>query len=185
MKTKDIVNISFFATLLAICAWICIPTVVPFTMQTFAVFLAMLVLGGKKGTIVIGIYLLLGAVGLPVFSKGTAGIGVLLGNTGGYMIGWLILGMIMIFIDRISEKDSEKPVIYRKRLQAAGMMAGLIISYLFGTWWFITVYAKTAEAIGFSAALGICVIPFVVPDMLKLALAFSVSKRIRKLGGFV
>ena len=71
MKTKDIVNISLFTTLLAVCSWICIPTVVPFTMQTFAVFLAMLVLGGKKGTIVIGIYMILGMIGIPVFSRGT------------------------------------------------------------------------------------------------------------------
>ena len=68
MKIKDIINISLFVTLLAVCAWICIPTVVPFTMQTFAVFLAMIVLGGKKGTVVVGIYLLLGAIGIPVFS---------------------------------------------------------------------------------------------------------------------
>lgn len=173
MKTKDIVNISFFATLLAICAWICIPTIVPFTMQTFAVFLAMLVLGGKKGTSVISIYLLLGAVGLPVFSRGTAGIGVLLGNTGGYMIGWIFLGIIMIIVDRFSEEN-------RKWIQAAGLIAGLMISYLFGTWWFIVAYAKNGEVINFVTALGMCVVPFVIPDILKLVLAFIISKRIRK-----
>lgn len=179
MNTKDIVKISFFATLLAVCAWICIPMIVPFTMQTFAVFLAMLVLGGKKGTIVISIYLLLGAVGLPVFSRGTAGIGVLLGNTGGYMIGWLFLGFIMIIIDKISEK----PGAYKKKLQAAGLITGLVISYLFGTWWFTAVYTKAVEAVTFSTALSMCVIPFIIPDLMKLALAFSISKRIRKIDG--
>ena len=180
MKTKDIVNISFFATLLAICAWICIPTVVPFTMQTFAVFLAMIVLGGKKGTIVISIYLLLGAIGLPVFSKGTAGIGVLLGNTGGYMIGWLFLGILMMMTDR-SFKNQK---IYKK-IQAAGLIAGLCISYLFGTWWFMNVYAANTGAVSFSAAFGMCVLPFIIPDMLKLVLAFTISKRIRKITGIV
>lgn len=181
MKTKDIVNISFFATLLAICAWICIPTVVPFTMQTFAVFLAMLVLGGRKGTTVISIYLLLGAVGLPVFSRGTAGLGVLLGNTGGYMIGWLFLGILMILTDKISDKQT----VYKKRIQAAGLIIGLMISYLFGTGWFMVVYTKTAEAISFPTAFGICVIPFVIPDLMKLMLAFIISKRIRKITGIV
>ena len=94
MKTKDIVNIALFTTLLAVCAWICIPTAVPFTMQTFAVFLAVQVLGGKKGTIVIGVYMLLGIMGVPVFSGGTAGIGSVMGPTGGYMIGWIFLSII-------------------------------------------------------------------------------------------
>ena len=96
MKTKDIVSISLMTTLLAVCAWIYIPTTIPFTMQTFAVFLAMLVLGGKKGTIVIFIYLLLGFVGVPVFSGGTAGPAILFGPTGGYMTGWIFLGFLYL-----------------------------------------------------------------------------------------
>ena len=172
MKTKDIVNISFFATLLAVCAWICIPTVVPFTMQTFAVFLAMLVLGGRKGTIVICIYLLLGAVGLPVFSRGTAGIGVLFGNTGGYMIGWLFIGIIMCVIEKL------KIAVNNKWMKAAGMILGMCLCYFFGTWWFLMVYAKGAEAVSISTALGICVIPFIIPDIIKMVLAFAISKRI-------
>ena len=102
MNTKDIVNIAMFATLLSVCAWIYIPMTIPFTMQTFAVFLAMIVLGGKKGTIVICIYMLLGILGVPVFAGGTAGIGVVLGNTGGYMIGWLLMGVIVWLSERLT-----------------------------------------------------------------------------------
>ncbi|MFR0986351.1 MAG: biotin transporter BioY [Frisingicoccus sp.] len=67
MKTLDMAYIGLFAVVIAICSWISIPTVVPFTLQTFAVFLAVAVLGGKRHFIVI-VYVLLGAVGLPVFS---------------------------------------------------------------------------------------------------------------------
>lgn len=181
MNTKDIVNISLFATLLAVCAWICIPTMVPVTMQTFAVFLALLVLGGKKGMIVISIYLLLGITGIPVFARGTAGIGVLFGNTGGYMIGWLLIAIIMLLVEKITEKLSVEQLKYKKWLQAGGLVTGLILCYFFGTIWFVNVYADHTNAVGFQTALGMCVIPFIIPDLLKMFLAFVLSKRIKKI----
>ena len=82
-KTYDMVYIALFAVLIAICSWISIPTVVPFTLQTFAIFLSLAVLGGKRGTCAVIVYVLLGAVGIPVFSGFKGGIGVLLSTTGG------------------------------------------------------------------------------------------------------
>lgn len=169
MKTKEIVNISLFATLLAVCAWICVPMTVPFTLQTFAVFLAMLVLGGKRGIGVITIYMFLGIIGIPVFAGGTAGIGVILGATGGYMIGWIFLGLLMWFLDQTGKKE--------KNLQIITMVAGLFLCYAFGTLWFTNIYAKGSS---FAVALGMCVVPFVIPDLVKMWLAFVVSKRIKK-----
>lgn len=176
MKTKDIVNISMFATLLAVCAWICIPMAVPFTLQTFAVFLAMMVLGGKQGIIVICIYLFLGMIGIPVFSGGTAGIGVILGNTGGYMMGWFFLGLIMMAAEKLTERFEKN----KKLIQVVGMVLGLLACYGFGTLWFMQVYARNTGEVGFMAALGMCVVPFVIPDIVKMILAFVVSKRIKK-----
>lgn len=170
MKTKDIVDISLFATLLAICAWICIPTAVPFTLQTFAVFLAILVLGGKRGIIVICIYLFLGIIGVPVFSRGTAGIGIMLGSTGGYMIGWIFIGIIMSFIEKADNK---------KWIQIVGLVLGLSVCYLFGSLWFVRIYVKSVGEISFFTALGMCVIPFIIPDLLKMWLAWIISKRIK------
>lgn len=181
MKTKDIVNISLFATLLAVCSWICIPTIVPVTMQTFAVFLALLVLGAKKGIIVISIYLFLGIIGLPVFSRGTAGIGVLLGNTGGYMIGWFCIAAMMLVTEKLFRNLSENQLKYKKWIQAAGLTVGLILCYLFGALWFINIYTGNADSISFQTVLGMCVIPFVIPDLVKMFLAFAISKRIRKI----
>ena len=94
-KTKDMMLTALFAVLISVCAWISIPAAVPFTMQTFGVFLAAGVLGGKRGTFAVVIYLLLGAVGLPVYAGGTSGIGILLGSTGGYMVSWIFTGLIL------------------------------------------------------------------------------------------
>ena len=84
-KTYDMVYIAVFAVVMAICSWISIPATVPFTLQTFGVFLAVGVLGGKRGTLSILVYILLGAVGVPVFAGFSGGIGSLFGNAGGYI----------------------------------------------------------------------------------------------------
>ena len=91
-RTIDLVYIALGAVIIAVCSWISIPTAVPFTMQTFAVFLILSVLGGKRGTIAIIVYVLLGAIGAPVFASFTSGIGILMGNTGGYIIGFILMG---------------------------------------------------------------------------------------------
>ena len=78
MKTLDMVYIALFACLMAICAWISIPGQIPFTLQTMGVFLAVGLLGGKRGTVAVLVYILMGAVGLPVFSGFAGGLGKLL-----------------------------------------------------------------------------------------------------------
>ena len=175
MKTKDIVSISLFTTLLAVCAWISIPMTIPFTMQTFAVFLAMLVLGGKKGTIVIFIYLLLGFIGFPVFSGGTAGPAILLGPTGGYMLGWILLGLMTYITEQIITRR-DKSI----GMQIVALFTGLLICYIFGTFWFVNIYAAGSEDAGLWTAFSVCVFPFIIPDLAKLALAYTVSKKIKK-----
>ncbi len=81
-KTRDIVFIGIFAALIAICSWISIPTTVPFTLQTMGVFTAVGLLGGKRGSLAVLVYILLGLVGLPVFAGFSGGVGVLFGTTG-------------------------------------------------------------------------------------------------------
>ena len=105
-KVIDMVYIAMGATLIAICSWISIPTAVPFTLQTFAVFFVLLLLGGERGTLAILIYILLGAVGAPVFAGFNGGIGVLLGNTGGYILGFLFVGLIYMLFTKLFKKFS-------------------------------------------------------------------------------
>ena len=92
-SATNLVYMALGAVLIALCSWITIPTAVPFTMQTFAVFFILSALGGKQGTVTILVYIALGAVGIPVFSQFGAGPGVLLGNTGCYILGFLAMGI--------------------------------------------------------------------------------------------
>ena len=92
-STRDLCFCAIGAALIAVCAWISIPAEVPFTLQTFAIFAVCGLLGGRRGTVSVLVYLLLGAVGLPVFSGFRGGLGALLGTTGGYILGFLALAL--------------------------------------------------------------------------------------------
>ncbi|MDY2812466.1 MAG: biotin transporter BioY [Dorea sp.] len=170
-KTYDMAYIAIFAVLMAICSWISIPMAVPFTLQTFGVFMAVGVLGGKRGTFAVLIYILLGAVGVPVFAGFSGGIGVLLNTTGGYIVGFLFSALVMWGMETLWGK---KPVV-----QIASMLVGLIVCYALGTIWFMVVYARNTGAVGLGTVLGWCVIPFIIPDLIKIALAFVLSRRLR------
>ena len=172
-KTKDLVLIALFAVLIVVCSWISIPSVVPFTMQTFAVYLTLNYLGAKRGTVSIFIYLCLGLIGVPVFSNFNSGIGALFVVTGGYMLGWLLSGLVMWL--------SEKLLGTKIWAQAISMLAGLIVCYIVGTAWFMVVYARNTGPIGIWSALLWCVIPFIIPDFLKLGLALWLSQRLKKI----
>ena len=96
-KALDLAYIALMAALIALCAWISVPLgPVPFTMQTFGIFAALGLLGGRRGTLAFLIYLLLGIVGLPVFSGFSAGAGVLFGATGGYLLGYLAAALFIV-----------------------------------------------------------------------------------------
>ena len=171
-KTYDMAYIAVFAVIMAICSWISIPAQVPFTLQTFAVFLAFGVLGGKRGTMAVLVYILLGAVGIPVFAGFTGGIGVLMGNTGGYILGFLGSALVMWALEKLPGK--------RSVIQIFSMIAGLLVCYTFGTLWFMTVYAGTTGKVGLVTVLGWCVIPFIIPDLIKIGLAYMLAGRLRK-----
>ncbi|WP_026520850.1 biotin transporter BioY [Butyrivibrio sp. VCB2001] len=169
-KVLDLVYIAIGAALIAICSWISIPTAVPFTLQTFAVFFVLLALGGERGTLATLVYVLLGAVGVPVFAGFSGGIGVLLGNTGGYIIGFLFTGLIYILFTKFFKKNIVMKVV--------ALVLGLAVCYAFGTAWFMHVYMKSSGEVGLLTVLGWCVFPFIIPDLIKLALAVVISKRI-------
>lgn len=170
IQTLDMVYIAMFAVIMAVCSWISIPAMVPFTLQTFGVFLAVGTLGGKRGSLAVLIYLLLGAVGLPVFSGFAGGLGYMMGSTGGYIIGFLLSALTMWAMERLLGK--------RKGVLALSMGLGLLVCYIFGTLWFMLVYTKNSGPIGLWTALVWCVFPFMIPDVIKIALAFSVCRRL-------
>lgn len=169
-KTRFLIYGASCVALMAVCSWINIPVAIPFTMQTFAVFLTVALLGTKRALAAIGAYILLGAVGVPVFAGFSSGVGVILGPTGGYLLGFLpaaaVAGIIM--------KQGGK---LRRML---GMCAGLAICYAVGTAWFMLVYARNSGGIGLGAALSMCVLPFVLPDIVKLTLATLITDRLKR-----
>jgi len=163
LTTVDMVLIALFAVLIAVCAWIAIPTTVPFTLQTFAVLCAMGLLGGRRATLTILLYLLMGAVGLPVFSHFGGGLGKLLGVTGGYLVGFLASTLVYWLFTKLAGEG------YIARL--AGMVLGLLVCYAFGTAWFMVAYAPATGPVSLATALGMCVVPFLIPEAVKVALA--------------
>lgn len=171
-KTYDMAYIGIFTVLIAICSWISIPMEIPFTLQTFAVFLSVAVLGGKRGTLSVVVYVLLGAVGVPVFSGFTGGIGVILRNTGGYIIGFIFTALAMWLIESLFGR--------KLWVQAVSMVIGLMVCYAFGTAWFMLVYMRSTGAVGLMTVLGWCVFPFIIPDAVKIALALILSNTLRK-----
>ena len=153
---------AFFAALTAVCAWIGIPlgdTV--FTLQTFAVCLTLGLLGGKWGTMSILCYLLLGAVGAPVFSGFRGGFGAILGPTGGYLWGFFFTGLCYWAVEKIG------------RLPA--MIIGLLSCYVCGTVWYM-VYTSG----GLEFVLLQTVVPYLIPDACKIALALHLTRRLKR-----
>lgn len=170
LSARDLAYCGLFAVLIAVCSWISIPTTMPFTMQTFAVFLAVGLLGGKQGTLAVLVYILLGAAGLPVFSGFRGGLGALLGTTGGYILGFLGSALVYWLGTRLLGKSLPA--------RAVSMVLGLLVCYAFGTAWFMAVYADTVGAVGLAAALGWCVVPFLIPDLVKIALALGLTHKL-------
>ena len=95
-RTSDLTQTAICAALIAVCSWISVPAPVPFTLRTFGVFCVLGILGGKRGTAAVLLFLLLGAAGLPVFAGFNGGIGALLGATGGYLLGFVFIGLICL-----------------------------------------------------------------------------------------
>ncbi len=170
--SRDMVYIGLFAVLISVCAWISIPWVVPFTLQTFGVFFTLVLLGGKRGSICILVYILLGALGIPVFSGFQGGPGVLFGTTGGYILGFLLTGLAYWGLTKALGE--------RLWVMVLGLVVGLVLCYAAGTAWFLVAYARQTGPIGMAAALGWCVTPFLLPDVIKMALALALGKRLNR-----
>ena len=169
-RLVDLCYMGICAALIAICSWISIPAAVPFTLQTFAIFCVLGMLGGKRGTVAIVVYILLGAVGIPVFTGFNAGLGALLGTTGGYILGFIFIGLIYWLAERLFGP--------KRTVRIAAMLLGLLVCYAFGTLWFLFVYARKTGPIGLGTALSWCVVPYLLPDAAKIVLAAVLTRRL-------
>lgn len=166
-SVKMITETALMAALICVLGPLSIPIgPVPVSLAPFAIFLTVYVLGWKMGTASVCIYLLLGLVGLPVFSGFTGGAQKLLGPTGGFLVGYILTALIAgYFIDRFRSN---------MLLQFLGSLLGLAVLYAFGTVWLMY-----QAHLGLGAALQAAVLPFVILDILKILLALMVGKAVR------
>lgn len=173
LSARDIAYVSLGTAVISLCSWISIPAEIPFTLQTFAICLVTAILGLRLGVWTVAVYLMLGFVGAPVFAGFRGGFGVLLGTTGGYIIGFVFTALCVGLAVKL----------YGRRLipLIAGMVLGIIICYAFGTAWFIIVYTKNSGSIGIATALAWCVLPYLVPDAIKIAIAAPLAVRLGRI----
>ena len=162
MKIRDLTRIAFFTAVIIICSYIMIPFAVPFTLQTLGIFVSVLVLGKNKGSFAVLIYLLIGIVGVPVFSGMKGGIGVLFAPTGGYIAGFFVCS----YISGLMFEKTNKPFL--------SCIAGLVVLYAIGTCWFYIVNPIEIKSIFLT-----CIVPFIIPDVLKIVFAVYISKALR------
>lgn len=174
---REIAYLGLSVSLLAIGAWISLPIgEVPFTLQTLVVCLIGGLFGWWRGLIAVAVYILMGLIGIPVFAGFRAGTAVLFSSTGGYIFGFLFAVVLSGLAEKIKVKGFLRWfVIY------FGMIVGLAVCYFFGTVWFIYVYnGGNATPITVGGALIKCVVPFIVPDLCKLAVAALLTVRLKK-----
>ena len=187
LSTFDIVICALIAALMFIGAQISLPIgPVPFTLQTFMLFSMMIAFGGRRTSIGVAVYLLLGAIGVPVFANFKGGIDSLLGPTGGFLIGFLIASLAYIVLDILLTPLRKKLQSKKTKYVYYGILVLLcdIVMYVFGLGWFIKVYSAANGSDGiFMNALKWCLIPFIVPDLVKIVFAITVGTTIKPVVG--
>lgn len=167
MKTIQMILCALFAALTAVLSQVAIPIgPVPISLATFSVFLSGALLGARLGGISQCVYVLLGAVGVPVFAGFKSGLGALVGPTGGYIVGYVFAAFV---VGLIAERSGGK--IWKLAL---AMVAGFLTYMVLGTGWFMILTGKNL-----AAALMVCVIPFLPGDGLKMALAVLLARQLQ------
>lgn len=173
---REICRMALFTAIIAVCAWISVPVgEIPVTLQTLGICLASAILGCKRGTAAVAAYIALGLCGVPVFAGFTGGAAKLLAPTGGYIVGFLFTGVI---VGMASDLTKKRTASVRAGLLVLGMAAGVAVCYAFGTAWFMLFYR--GGTITLSAALALCVVPYLVPDFIKILVAAFIAGRLEK-----
>jgi len=173
MKVRDMTLTAVMAALICIAGPLTVAVgPVPLSLATFAVYLAGAILGKKRGTLATALYLLIGMIGVPVFSGFSGGFQKLAGVTGGYLIGYLPCAYLTGLGAERAEKEG------RKALLPVMTAAGTAVLYAIGTAWFM---AQTGNTLG--AALGMCVLPFLPGDAMKIFAVTLLAAPVRKATG--
>ena len=170
LLVRKITYVAMCVAWMSICSWLTVPFVVNFTLQLFAVFLIAAISDWKLSLASIGSYLMLGLLGLPIFSGFQGGPSVFANVTGGFLIGFVAATAVIGGAVRIWGRKTIVLV--------ASMAVGLMLCYAFGTAWYIWVFAYRGNSVSVWFALSYCVFPFLLPDCLKIYLAVLLSNRL-------
>ena len=168
ISAKKLCLSGLFTAFIVICSWITIPSAVPFTLQVFAIVLSCYVLG-FYAFLSYFCYLLLGIIGVPVFSGFNFGISVIIGPTGGFLLGFIFT----ILISVIGKKLAKNQIVL--------FFIGLVACYIFGTIWYVFIYLKEDFTFIINA-IKISILPFVLFDIVKIILAQFISQKLIKIG---
>ncbi len=172
-KTREMTMIGMFAALISVMGYISVPIPpVPITGQTLAVMLAGMVLSPAAAGMSVGVFMLLGAIGVPVFSNGRAGIEVILGPSGGYIVGFLVAAIVISLL-----KGNGRDI---KRALLACVIGGFGVVYAIGLPWLAGILS-----LDMNSALAAGLYPFIIGDALKIVLAAYIGVRINKALGLV
>lgn len=165
---RKLVYASLFAALTAAGAWIAIPLpYVPLTLQTLFVILAGAVLGPYYGALSMVVYILTGLIGMPVFSRGQSGVGVLLGSTGGYLAGFIACTIVTGLLVKTRKNPGYLWL-------CMSMTAGIVALYACGVAWLLLLTGLPADR-----ALLVGVLPFIPGDLVKILAASAIARRIK------
>ena len=178
IKTYDLAVAAIGAALITITSWISLTVLeIPFTLQTFGILLVLFTIGGRRGTVSIAVYLLLGLIGVPVFAGFKGGPAALAGPTGGFLIGFLFSALVYWLIDEKVFKKLKSSASKRMIFSIIEGVIAEVVLYVFGVAWFMIMYTHKTGPIGLGAVLMMCVIPFLIPDAVKLIAAAAASLR--------
>ncbi len=172
-KIESMAKIAFAIALIIICSWTALPSAIPITLQTFAIFAALGLLGGRNGTVAVVCYVVIGMLGLPVYSHFKGGIGIVLHDvSGGYIVGFILIALIYWLVVRFFGRSMTVEII--------AMLLGLLACYVAGTAWYVWINVNDHKAVEFMEILSVCVTPFIIPDLAKLFAATALVRKLRK-----
>lgn len=171
LNIQDMTLIAIFAAVITACSFIQIPFgPIPFTLQTFGVCITAGLLGAKRGTLSVIVYLILGLIGLPVF-RGLGGVAVFTGPTGGFLIGFIFTAIIIGLVS-----DTTRNIKNRGIIIFVAMLIGIVVCLVIGC-----VQYMIITNVNLKEAILCCVVPFIVTDFVKVVLATMVVNRVRTL----
>lgn len=175
-KLPRAVICSMFAAIICVIAPFALPTTVPLTLATLGIYVCACSLPPTMSTLSVALYLAIGAVGVPVFSGFSGGLGKIAGPTGGYLVGYIPMALVIsLTVTLLVRRQERPPIAVDIAIRMVACLLGTVVLYAFGTLWYV-IQQKTT----FAAALPMCVFPFLPGDTVKILVAALISRALEK-----